>query len=235
MEKVIKALALNLGCLVFGTIFLILLLTSMFSKNAVLPWVFLVILLIIIVIWVYGNVYLFRKPKQVVYENDELKSFKDFNRALEKLDPKCFKKQVRASLNQLERLEQRQSMLERILQTQFGNSEITKQKFSSAIANISGAFFDNEKRLINRIALFDYEDYQKLIDQNLEYTSAFEPYKESIIYINEKVDDNEKILRSLNDLTSELEKLNDSPKQIEDMSAMQEINDLIEHTKLYKH
>ena len=113
-------------------------------------------------------------------------------------------------------------------------------------ASVKALFYNNVKKMINRMIIFDYKDYKKLSEKRndrLETGGAVPAaldqqliiYNEHIDYVRELIEMNEGILTKLDALLLEISKLDDlDGKGLESIAAVQEINDLIEQTKYYK-
>jgi uncharacterized membrane protein YheB (UPF0754 family) len=235
MEKTLKVIAVNLGCLVFGTLTLVLFFTSFSKSGLFMKLLWILLFLAILWIWIFGNYSLLLKKKAPVIYDGQLKTIDDYQRALNEFDEKCFKKQVRTAREQLDRLAEKNDLVDKQLKQYFGNSQISYAKFMNTVNQVNDVFLDNMQKMMNRISMFDYAGYKRVMEEHAEYTDRFEPYKEPIEYVNNKVEDNEKILNTLDELLLEISKLNDSPLAIEDMGAMRELDELISQTKLYKH
>ena len=148
--------------------------------------------------------------------------------------PKAFKKEMRLLDSQTERMEKKSQILDESLKSYFGDSSISYDKFARTVAAVQNLFLDNTKKIITRINVFDEDGYKEIHSRHLEYTSAIDPYKEHFKYVNERLEDNEMILQKMDRLLLEVNKLNDSQVPIDEMPIMQEINELIEQTKLYQ-
>jgi hypothetical protein len=100
---------------------------------------------------------------------------------------------------------------------------------------VQDLFLDNVQQILNRINVFDEPGYKYLLSRHLEYTDAVKPYQASFNYVADKLADNEQILSKLDELILEITHLEASRTPIDQLPVMQEINELIEQTKLYKH
>ena len=125
---------------------------------------------------------------------------------------------------------------------------MTYTKFQTVIDSVQALFYNNLKKMINRMIIFDYKDYTKLINK-LKNASASDGitvaskstgaqlkiYNEHIDYVKGLVEMNESILVKLDSLLLEISKLDDIDEAgLEELTAIQEINDLISQTKYYK-
>lgn len=233
--KRIEGLAVNLAAAIFGILFLTLFLLQLSRKAILAAILFLILFLLVVAAAIYGNMKLFGPKKDIVYKEGQLKTTQDYQNALYNMNPKCFQQQIQTSASQLQRLDDKLIHLDNALKAYFGGSQISYSKYKRAIEGLDALYLDNLQKLMNRISVFDYAGYTSLLSAQKEYTPEFAPYTASIEYVNQKVDDNEKILASLDHLLLEVAKLDDTTLALEDLSAMREIQELIENTKLYKH
>lgn len=147
---------------------------------------------------------------------------------------KVFKKQERTLKSQLERMVKKDEQLDQSLKEYFGASKISYEKFASTITGVRNVFLDNTYRIIRRVDLFDEAGYEDLLKKHQEHTDAIKPYQESFDFIDDKLNENEKILNQMDRLLLEVNSLNENQVSVEDLPAMQEMKQLIEQTKLYQ-
>lgn len=202
----------------------------------------------------YGNyTLLFREQKEPplkLLKNTELTATEDYIHALEGMKGKqvFFDEAIDAAIEQLYRMDDKDKALDTILEQFFTPQEMTFTRFQSAIDSVKAIFFNNVKKMINRMIIFDYKDYQKVVSKisNAQKVNgvgvASQPlseqlkiYNEHISYVRGLVEMNENILTKLDGLLLEISKLDDlNEEELEKMAAIQEINSLIEQTKYYK-
>ncbi len=198
--------------------------------------------------WGNGSILLSsRTPK--LYAGNELNNEKDYVSALEeRRDKKVFLKDINAMTELIGRLRARNESLDSILSQRFMPQEMTAVRFRSVIDSVNAAFYDNVKQMLNRITLFDEKDYTVLL-YRLQYSkntlsqeesqNTYERltiYKEHLDHVKQLIEMNEGMIVKLDRLLLELSKLDDLHEgNIENMAAIQEINDLIEQTKYYQH
>ncbi len=201
----------------------------------------------------YGNyTLLFKEPKTQpikLFKNTELTSSTDYRSALEGLKTKVvFRGDIENALEQIDRMEDKDHALDTILAQFFTPQEITYTRFQSAIDSVKTLFYHNVKKMINRMVIFDQKDFEKVslrmtrAYQNQEDSSTlkatraqYEIYKEHLNYIRSLVEMNENILTKLDGLLLEVSKLDDiNEEDLENMAAIQEINNLIAQTRYYK-
>lgn len=115
----------------------------------------------------------------------------------------------------------KKKIIEDILSTEFGSSSITYRKFIGTVDNVEKVFLRNINLINNKI---DKSDENKVLS-NKNTETLNEMYK---IF-----DENEKILKSLNDLIIELGKIDDL-SNLKTLCSLEELELLIKDTKKYK-
>lgn len=165
---------------------------------------------------------------------EEKKSLKSISKVVEKNNSKVFKKQIRTLLAQIKRMDDREKRLDEVLEDHFGASSLSYNKFSQTIEGVNQAFIENIKAILDRISLFDEEGYKILHQEHKEYTDEIIPYQKQIQDVDAKLEENEKIIEKLNRLGEEVTQLKETYTPIDQLPAMQEVNELIDQTKLYK-
>lgn len=245
-KKIKKILSLNLGIiltniLVFSKIGL------GFRIGASVMQTILSILIIAIslIIFIKGNKNIL-DGKTIEKEAEKnkvinLNTIDDFRTELIKCSAKKeFQDSSQRALKQLDRLIKKTELLEDILAQHFDKNSLTYDKFHVVIDNTQELFFDNLKKMILKIMIFDQDDYSTMA-RDSKYLSKEATlqknaiYKEYINYANVVLEKNEHILVKLDNLLLELSKLDDvEESNIEDFATIQDVNELIEQTKFYK-
>lgn len=207
-----------------------------------------------IIAFFYGNyVLLFHEPSEPepavqFLKGNELSKPQEYIDALEekRKDNPSFDEEITTAEEQISRMQEKDRALESILGQFFVPQEITFTRFRSAVNSVQAIFYNNVKKMINRMVIFDNRDYSKLSEklsrQNEGGVSIprsadaqMKIYSEHIEYVRELVNMNEDILVKLDGLLLEISKLDDlDEKGLENIAAIQEINDLIDQTKYYK-
>ena len=198
----------------------------------------------------YGNYkILFSEPHEEIklLKGGELNETKNYLEAL--IDchgKKVLDKYLDEAMDQLSRLQEKDKALDTILLQYFQPTEMTYIKFQGVIDSVQQLFYNNIKKMINRVIIFDDKDYQRTIEKinKLRYDPhspssqagrQMQIYEEQIDNIKGIVDDNELILVKMDTLLNEIIKLDDmSGQELENTDVMREINSLIEQTKFYK-
>ena len=125
---------------------------------------------------------------------------------------------------------------------------MTFTRFQNAIDSVKLLFYNNVKKMLNRMMIFDYKDYKKLMTKisnsrtvggvgvsSKSVGDQLKIYNEHISYVKGLVEMNENVLVKLDGLLLEISKLDDlNEEELEHIAAIQEINDLIAQTRYYK-
>lgn len=191
-----------------------------------------------------NNSQIFKKDNQ---ENankknvSQLSTDDDFKTSLIRCMPKRnFRFSCETALKQLERMRKKVNVLEEILLQHFESDSITYIKFHNTIENVEDLFYDNLRKMISKMELFDQEEYDNIArtNRNLSTESAIQRnalYKEYIDYANLIIEKNENILVKFDELLSEISKLEDiDDTNIEELEVLQEVNELVGQIKYYK-
>lgn len=152
----------------------------------------------------YGNYLILAKKEKVEYKIDRLTDIKDYILALEKCkktDP-SFKEELSKAISQLEVLERRETSLKTLLEQNdvsdsFSYLNQTAKKTSEYV-------FANVKRIINRLIVFDNEEY---LDN--EKSCDISIHKK---YVSGVIEDNDNILKAYQDLLVAVSGIADTSK-----------------------
>ncbi len=244
MRKIIKMGVLNLG-IVFLDILLFSegLLHIELGGASVFETAFgLTAILMSIVFFGVGNYkIMFEKP--VVIRAGEIKTVEDCVGALRQNQvKKTFSKEIDYILEQIERFIKKQETIKDILLQKFEIGEMSYSKFQGTILDVEGVFYRNIRSILNKINAFDEADYLRVKQDQLQKNFSEEflqtkisLFNEYIHFVKEAVEDNEEILLKLDKLLLEITKFNSlEDGEIEQMSAMKEIDELINKAKFYK-
>lgn len=181
-----------------------------------------------------------------LYKRNELNEPKDYFAALEKAyDKRVFNSYVDRANEQLRRFESKSEALTTLLLQSFSPEEMSFQHFNNVLGSVKKLFLGNLKKMINRIVIFDEEDFEKtsnlLLDnvQNYEdrqrIQSKVEVYNEHIAFVDKMLNDNDDILIKMDKLLLEISKLDGlQDDDFDNLLAVQEINELISNMKYYK-
>lgn len=249
-----KLIGLNLGIALLNVILFSKGLVGLsFSESALKTALAVTTVVMSLIAFGYGNYTLLfsEKPEPTVQllRGTEFTSPQDYIDALqEKRGKGVFDEDIHTAVEQINRMLDKDRALDSILEQFFTPQEITFTRFQSAINAVQAIFYNNVKKMLNRMIIFDYKDYQKLLEKvrssharetggvvSRPVDTQMRIYNEHITYVRGLVSMNEEILIKMDALLLEISKLDDlDEKGLENMAAVQEINDLIEQTKYYK-
>ncbi|WP_242987363.1 hypothetical protein [Anaerobacterium chartisolvens] len=199
-------------------------------------------ILMSIVLFIYGN-YKLLTAKEMVIQTSEIKTTEDYLNALKQhYDKKVFEGDITAILEQIERLQKKGELIKDILLQKFNYTEMSYKKFEGAISAVENVFYINLKSILNKLNAFDEDDYDRIRRKGAEkaFTTEFiqtkmNIYKEYILFVKSSIEDNEQIILKLDKLLLEVSKFNSlEDGEIENMSAIKEIDELTTQTKYYK-
>lgn len=200
------------------------------------------LILISAVVFIAGNNRLLSyKKKQTqaakVESLDECVSLLEQNRS-----KKTFADDINALLEQIKRLKKKKETINDILLQKFSSTEISYAKFEQVIQGACDVFFLNTKSIINRLNAFDQAEYDQILKDNSKklfseelYQNRMAIYNEYIAFVKNATEENENILLKLDKVLLEISKYNSlEDGELENMSAMKEIDALIKDAKLFK-
>lgn len=182
---------------------------------------------------------------KLLKEND-LTSIDDHIRSVSEQSYKLvLKQEIDDTEDQLRRLKEKQDSLSSVLSQRFSPEDENFEKFQSVINSVRSLFLSNSLKIINRMRIFDYEDYRRQCEKlrydpmsggtgDIEASESIEVYQQQIDEIRGIIHENEIILSRLNDLLLEITKLNEENETpAANSSAMEEMDLLISQTKYY--
>ena len=240
-EKIIKILGLNIGIATIDTIvfspgFLgVVIGTGAFATALGVTTIFMSI-----VIFGYGNYNLLIENEKIIQIN-EIKTADDCIDALnQNYGKRIFEKDITTILEQIEMFQKKRETIKQVLLQKFDITEMSYSKFDGVISDIENVFYINIKSIINKLNAFDEKDYNRIRkDGEKKFSKEFintkmRIYGEYISFIKKAIEDNEQIILKLDKFLLELSKFNSlEDGKIENMSAMKEIDELINKIKLY--
>ena len=203
---------------------------------------FYIVLLIAAAVFLVVNYLLLAgTPKKTkLVADSELKAPKDYIKSLQELAyKKDFTNQLSAFESQIKRLTPKQASLEVILEQNFDKTEMTYIKFKTTIDEVVALFYENIKKAVNRISVFDENEYMKLRRNELNLPEdsrnlKFNIYNEHFQYVDSVIKRNEDIITLIDNLILEISKLDDINHQsMENIQILAEMKELIKNTKYY--
>lgn len=195
-----------------------------------------------IALFAYGNYKLITEKEKII-QTSEIKTTEDYINALKQYyHKKTFVKDITIILEQLERLQKKKESIKDILLQKFDSTEMSYKKFEGAVLAIENVFHINIKSILNKVNAFDEDDYNRIKKNDVDKTFTTEfiqtkmsIYNEYISFVKNATEDNEEIMLKLDKLLLEISKFNSlEDGEIENMSAMKEIDELTIQTKYYK-
>ncbi|TJY43861.1 hypothetical protein E5161_00155 [Cohnella pontilimi] len=190
---------------------------------------------------VYGIYVIQFKPAAAI-PLKRIRTHEDYVEALNRYKRvKVLESDVELALDQLERLHKKKESLFDVLQERFEPDELSYKKFAAVIQEVEKLVFLNVRSLLNRLSIFDENEYKRVMGhQPAKYSAAVLEektilYNEFMTFIRSSLDTNEEILLKLEKLLVEISRLDSlEPGDIENMTGMREIDALIKQTKFYK-
>ena len=240
-EKVIKILGLNIGIVAIDTIvFSPGLLGVAIGTGAFATALGVTTIFMSVVIFGYGNYNLLIEKEKTI-QVGEIKTANDCIDALnQNYDKRIFEKDISTILEQIEMFKQKRETIKEVLLQKFDITEMSYLKVDGVISDVENVFYLNIKSIINKLNAFDEKDYNRIKkDGGKKFSEEFirtkmRIYGEYISFVRKATDNNEQIILKLDKILLELSRFNSlEDGKIEDMSAMKEIDDLINKIKLY--
>lgn len=243
-DQWIKIAALNLGIaivdvILFSEAFLHIDITGGNAFQAALG---VTAILMSITVFAYGN-YRLLFGKQPLLPASEIKTVEDCEKALElNYGKKVFDDDITTILEQIKRLQKKKETIDDILLQKFSSSEMSYSKFRGTILDVEKVFFLNTRSIINKLNAFDDEDYNHVKNNSMrtKYSEEILQMKMSIFneyisFVREAKEDNEEVLLKLDKVLLEISRFNSlEAGELENMSAMKEIDELIQNAKWFK-
>ena len=191
-----------------------------------------------IIIFIIGNYKILINSKEEV-DIFKLEDDEDYINALrENSYKKVFSKDIDILLNQIERISKKQERIDDILLQKFNENEISYKNFKNIISEVVNVFYINLKSVINKINIFDEEEYRKVKKENINNKISqekIEMFQKYITFVKESVENNEEILLKLDKVLLELSKFNSlEDGELENMNAVKEVDELINKIRFYK-
>lgn len=247
-EKIIKILGLNVGIGLIDTVIFSpgLLGISIIGAGAFETALGVTSAIMSIVVFIFGNYRLITEEEKVI-QIKEIKTAEDCIDALNhNYDKRIFEKDIDTILEQIEMFQKKKDATKEILLQKFDVTEMSYSKFEIAISDIENVFYLNVKSIINKLNAFDENDYNRIKREigdrgnsknkfSREFVQAkMLIYGEYVTFIKRAIEDNEQIILKLDKFLLELSRFNSLENgEIENMSAMKEMDDLIKKIKLY--
>lgn len=189
----------------------------------------------------YGSyTLLFRQP--VVLPVKHIETHEDYVEALSFYRRiKVLEEDITLGLSQLSRMKKKKSTLLNVLHQRFDPGELSYKKFASVTMEVEKLLYLNIRSVLNRLNVFDEADYANMMKSKFEsipqklFQEKTKVYNDYLSYVKNALHTNEEVLLKLDQLLLEISRLDSfEAGDIEQMPCMQEIDQLIKHTKLYR-
>lgn len=183
---------------------------------------------------------LFKQP--VVLPVRQIETHEDYVEALSFYRRiKILEEDITLGLSQLNRMKKKKETLMNVLHQRFDPGELSFKKFASVTEEVEKLLYLNIRSILNRLNVFDEADYASMmkaksstIPQRI-FQEKTKVYNDYLTYVKDSLHTNEEILLKLDQLLLEISRLDSvEAGDIEQMPCMQEIDQLIKHTKLYR-
>ena len=200
------------------------------------------IIIMSFIIFIIGNYKILIKEDNEI-DISKLDDSEDYIEALkENSSKRVFSKDIDILLEQIERMDKKQEKIDDILLQKFTVNEMSYIKFKKTITEVRDVFYINIKSVINKINIFDEQEYEKIKKdiKNGKLNLKIEEQKkdmfdEYIFFVKDSIEDNEEILLKLDKFLFELSKFNSlEDGELENMSAIKDVDELINKIKFYK-
>lgn len=241
--KLVKLIGLNLGLAIINIIIFSegLLNVKIGGDSTLQSALGVTALVMSFLIFAYGNYQILLKKEAKIQES-EIDTMEECVQALKQCYVKTtFRYDIDMLLEQVQRFYKKKELILDILLQKFHIGEMSYKKFEGIVIGVEQLFHRNIRSIYNKINVFDEEDYdrtsKKMREENSnEFLSKkMEIYQEFIRFVKASMEDNEQILLKFDKLLLELSKFSSLEEgELENMSAMREIDELISKTKYYK-
>lgn len=150
-----------------------------------------------------------------------------------------FDDNILKNIEQIKRFRRKSATIQDILKQKFSMNEMSYQKFSVVLQDVEHVIYMNMRSILNKIAAFDVEEYETIHKKGVHEDELSQEkmtiYNEYIAYVNDATKTNEDILLKLDRLLLEISRYNSMDGgDVQKLPAMVEMDDLIQHAKLYK-
>ncbi|WP_353959113.1 hypothetical protein [Paenibacillus sp. PK1-4R] len=190
---------------------------------------------------IYGSyTLLFRQP--VVLPVKHIETHENYVEALSFYRRiKVLEEDITLGLSQLSRMKKKKETLLNVLHQRFDPGELSYKKFASVTMEVEKLLYLNIRSVLNRLNVFDEADYANMMKSKSEsipqklFQEKTKVYNDYLSYVKNALHTNEEVLLKLDQLLLEISRLDSfEAGNIEQMPCMQEIDQLIKHTKLYR-
>lgn len=231
-KQIVRAAVLNGSIVIVDVLLLSKGFFNLLSRdNIILSAIGISVIVMSVLFFFYGNyTILLKQPTTKLYKASELQDYDDYIGALNDCpNQKIFKNKIDQAIKQTERMRKKSEILEVILLQYFEEGEMSYARFKNVIDATRTIFFENIKKVINAVVIYDGEGYKGKHETKED---------ESCLYmerVEKAVNQNVILLKKLDELTFEISKLDDMREtSLDEIPAVQEIDQLIKETKYYQ-
>lgn len=176
-----------------------------------------------------------RKAKDAYgYVLEEIDTPEECMEALARYQHSIFAQDVDTAKNQVNRMSRKLASLKEILYQKCQTQQGELLGFQNVIDDCEMMTYENVKRMLSRMAIFDQREYEILQQGRLNVSSSAleakrQIFAEHFAYIRQQLEKNETILLEFDRLMMEISKIGD--EETADESAMNSIRDVIQGMK----
>lgn len=193
-------------------------------------------------LFLYGNYTLITQKAPSVNKVSDIKNLKDCTVALNQAyGKKTFDNDITTMKEQIELFSKKKDKIFSMLGEKFNVIDKVYEKFNTIIFDVEYVLLSNIKGILNKISVFDEEDYErircdiaqkKFSDEVI--ASKMNIYNEYITFVKNAIEDNEEIILKLDALLLELSKFNTlGTGEIDNLKEIKEMDELIKKSKYY--
>ncbi len=242
IKKIIKLAGLNIGIALLDIALLSPAFIDIAHKDALSKAIGFTAVIMSLFVFFYGNYKLLNQKTRTVQLSD-ISNWEDCILALKQAyGKKTFDNDITVILGQIERLHKKNEKIKSVLLQKFNVMDTAYERFNKPLSDVEYVFMENIKSIINKISAFDEEDYRSVTEGKMGkslsreiLTSKLGIYNEFIAFVKDSMEDNEEILIKLDALLLEISRFNSMEAgEIDNMTEIKEMNDLIRKSKYYR-
>lgn len=219
-KKIRDLCVFNVGIVIFSIIIFSKSIVNLspFSKNTLVSAISITLIIMIVIIFFYRNYTLIRPLFfKSTYTMDELNKPKEFLEVLNSYSYKdALTNYISNIVSQINELERKKKTLHTVLYQKFENEAEEYRSLVQVVEDTSLLLFENIKKILSRIEIFDQEEYVKLckLKDTLEKGNPkMQIFHDHIAYVKEYITKNDAILLQFDNLLIEVTKLGDKDDQ----------------------
>lgn len=188
----------------------------------------LTLIIMSILAFAYGNYKLIHEMyKNEIYVVSEYDEPKDYILALNSCrEKKAFQLDIDIMVNQIRQLERKQNAIEDVFFQKHKKELTDSYAMKQVVIDTSNLVYENMKRIINRITIFDEMEYERLQNITNHTNTTREKcklYEEHIRYVKQLVDENEMILLEFEQLLVEISKMGEEEDNTDSLNTIRDM------------